>query len=82
MYIYIYSTWNIYWRLPVLGITTEFFLVNVSTEQLNVSAATVELLLMLDRVLDDQSLFLVAELWELGRDSEESVIRVCLDTCS
>lgn len=40
-------------NVPVRSVSSEFFLVNVTTKQLHVTTTTVKLLFMLDRKLED-----------------------------
>lgn len=52
-----------------------FFGLQVAVKQLDISTATVNVLLVLDRVLDDQVLVVVGERWELlGQCIEPSVL--------
>lgn len=55
--------------------TVHFFGLQVAVEQLDISTATVNVLLVLDRVLDDQVLVFVGERWELlGQRIEPGVL--------
>jgi hypothetical protein len=67
---------------PVGGLATELLLVDVTAEQLDVAAAAVELLLVLDGELQHQGLVLVAELRVLRRDGVEPVVLRGLDACT
>ena len=49
-------------RLPVRCVPTEFLLVYITTQQLDVTATAVKLLLVLHRELQHQGLILTAEL--------------------
>ena len=67
-------------NLLVLAITVELLLVQTSREDLDVTTSAVNVLLMLDRELDNQGLALVAKLGELGRNLVESVVLTSLNT--
>jgi hypothetical protein len=64
----------------VLGVPVEFLAVEWGRPKLEVSTTAVDVLLVLDGVLDDESLVLVAESREGGRDSVELGILGCLET--
>ena len=49
-------------RLPVRCVPTEFFLVYITTQQLDITTTAVQLLLVLHRELQHQGLILAAEL--------------------
>jgi hypothetical protein len=67
---------------PVGRLATELLLVDIAAEQLDVAAAAVELLLVLDGELQHQGLVLVAELRVLRRDGVEPVVLRGLDACA
>jgi hypothetical protein len=58
----------------VLGVTIQVGLISSSGVELDVGTSTVEVLLMLDGVLDDEVLVLVGELGEGGRSGVEAVV--------
>lgn len=58
----------------VRGVTVEGGLVNGAGQDLDVATTAVDLLLVLDGILDDELLALVAELGELGGDLVEAGI--------
>lgn len=55
-------------------------LIQVSGEDLHIATTAVNLLLMLDSKLNDQSLILVAERLKTGRGGIETSILACLQT--
>merc|ERR1740133_355596 len=61
----------------VLGVSVEFLAVEWGRSKLEVSTTAVDVLLVLDGVLNDESLVLVAESREGGRDSVELGILGC-----
>lgn len=67
-------------HLLVLRVTVEGLLVNTSGEELKVSTTAVKLLLVLQAVLKDEGLALVAELFVVSRDGVETVVLSSLQT--
>lgn len=67
-------------HLLVLGVTVEGLLVNASGEELKVSTTAVKFLLVLQAVLKDEGLTLVAELFVVSRDGVETVVLSSLQT--
>ena len=67
-------------HLLVLRVTVESLLVNASGEKLKVSTSAVKFLLVLQAVLKDEGLILIAELFVVSRDGIETIILSSLQT--
>lgn len=61
-------------------VSMHVLLVDVGGEQLNVTTAAVDALLVLHSKLDDERLVLVVEVIEAGRQGVEAGILACLQT--
>lgn len=65
---------------PIRSVPAKLFLINKSREELYVSSTTLDFLLKLYGILEDQGSVLVAEFRYLCRDSKVFGITRCLNT--